>query len=234
MRSLPGVVDERLQEPVLGRREVDLLVAALHEPASEIDLEPVEVQRPAAPRTLVAGTPQCRSQSGQELLHRERLRQVVVGSGVERADLVGLLLTHREHDDRNRRERAHTPDDLFPVEIREPEVEEDQVGTLVGRRDDALLAGAHGHDLVAVCLQARAHRAADLRLVVDHEDLASLLLLPSDAAAAPASRRELDTTRPRRASLHADPSSVRDDDRVRDRETEAAAAASLRGRFRPR
>ena len=53
-----------------------------------------------------------RAGAREQLLHAERLRDVVVGPGVERRDLVGLRLAHREHDHRHvaeARGRAGSP-----------------------------------------------------------------------------------------------------------------------------
>jgi hypothetical protein len=108
-------------------------------------------------------------QSCEQFLHAERLGHVVVRSDVERRDLVRLAIADREHDDGNLREGAEPADDLGPIEVRQSEIEEHDVRPRLGRGDEGLLARPDREDLVPVRLQARAQRATDLRLVVDHQ-----------------------------------------------------------------
>ena len=70
------------------------------------------------------------AQPGQQLVHPERLRDVVVGAGVEGGDLVALALAHREDDDRNDGPAAQAADHLDAVDSGQAEVEDDEVGVL--------------------------------------------------------------------------------------------------------
>ena len=73
---------------------------------------------------------QRRAEPGEELVHAERLGDVVVGAGVEGGDLVGLAFAHREHDDRHVGPAAQAADHLDAVDAGQAEVEDDEVGVL--------------------------------------------------------------------------------------------------------
>ena len=182
--------------------------------------------------------PHRRPRSREQLLHAERLRDVVVGARVERRDLVGLRFAHRQHDHRHVAERAHPPDHLGAVDVGQPEVEQHQVGRLLGGADHAFLAGADRGDLVAVRLEARAQRAPDLRLVVDdqHQAHASASVAtnrPVVSVGVDADRDlEHDAGAAAGGVLDPDAPAVRGDDRVRDREAEPACPGN-RGSTRP-
>ena len=66
-------------------------------------------------------------QTGEELVHSERLRDVVVGAGVERDHLVRLAAARREDDDRRLAPSTQALDHLDPVHVGEAEVEDDGV-----------------------------------------------------------------------------------------------------------
>ena len=109
------------------------------------------------------------AQPGQQLVHAERLGDVVVGAGVEGGHLVGLALADRQHDDRDVRPTAQAADDLDAVDAGEADVEHDDVGMLLGREHQRLFAGRRQHHLVVARLQVGRHGPQDLRLVVDHQ-----------------------------------------------------------------
>ena len=93
------------------------------------------------------------AQPGEELVHAERLRHVVVGARVERRDLVPLALPHREHDDRNLRPAAQTLDHLDAVDPGQAEVEDDEVGMIARCERQRELAGRCEVDLVVARLR---------------------------------------------------------------------------------
>ena len=96
--------------------------------------------RPAAPgrrRPIpsVLGAPQQGPQARQQLVELERLRQVVVGTGVETGDAIAGLGARREHEDRHpvavgAQHLAHGE----PVDDRHRHVEHDDVGLRAARR----------------------------------------------------------------------------------------------------
>ena len=105
-----------------------------------------------------------------ELARAERLGDVVVRAGVERADLGRLVPDGGQHEHRHLRPLAQPAQDVDPVTVRQHEVDDRRVGRahrggverlLDGLRRDRLEAGLAQHDL---------QRAQDLRLVVADED----------------------------------------------------------------
>ena len=91
----------------------------------------VEPDRPDGQRALqVAGrtgrVAQGHADARPELGDPERLGHVVVGSPLERLDLLALLVPAREDQDRRRRLAADRRDHLEAVEVRQPEVEQDE------------------------------------------------------------------------------------------------------------
>ena len=72
-----------------------------------------------------------RRDPGQQLLHRERLRHVVVGAQIEAEKLVALLDASRQHQDRDPPRLlplAELPTDRQAVHVGQVQVEEDEVG----------------------------------------------------------------------------------------------------------
>ncbi len=63
--------------------------------------------------------PQVGSDAGELLLNRKRLRLVVVGAGVERADLLRVLDARRDDDDGNGRPAADLVDDFDAIDVRQ-------------------------------------------------------------------------------------------------------------------
>ena len=108
-------------------------------------------------------------QPGQQLVHAEGLRQVVVGAEVEGGDLVGLGLPHREHDDGHGRPAPEAADHVEPVDAGEAEVEEDDVGVAGRGQVERLLPAGRLVDVVAACLQVHGEGPPDLGLVVDDQ-----------------------------------------------------------------
>ena len=66
----------------------------------------------------------------EELAHREGLSQVVVGAGVQRADLVSVLRAGGDHDDGHLRPAADGLHHLDAVHVGKAQVKQDDVGRL--------------------------------------------------------------------------------------------------------
>jgi len=113
------------------------------------------------------GAPQRRPEPGEQLVDAEGLRYVVVGAGVERRDLLGLVADDREHDHRRAAPRAQLAADRGAAPVRKDEVEHDRVRRVRGDGGQRTLRGLGRLDVVARPAQARSERAEDLRLVVD-------------------------------------------------------------------
>ena len=146
--ELARVVDQHLDHVPLGRRQLHLLAVAMDALGDEVD---GEVRRGDARlfgrrgRDAAERGPQAR----EELAHAERLGDVVVGTGVERGDLVALRLARREDDDGHVGPAAEAGDHVEAGDVGEAEVEDDEVGPVPGRELERDLAGAGRVDVVA-------------------------------------------------------------------------------------
>ena len=69
---------------------------------------------------------QDRLHAGNQLARVERLRQVVVGADLEADDLVDVLVSCGQHQDRNVGRLADATADLDPVDVGQHQVEHDQ------------------------------------------------------------------------------------------------------------
>ena len=169
--DLPGVTNERRQELVLDRRQVDFLVVDQHLAAQEVDAQLSHLEGGLVRLVRRAGGVAERDADPREqLAGAERLAHVVVGARVERRDLVALLAAGREHDDRDVGPLAHAPDDFEAVHVGQPEVDDDDVGLARAHFHDAISARRGLEELVALAGQRRPQEAPDLWLVLDQDD----------------------------------------------------------------
>ena len=126
-----------------------------------------------AVRAVVAGAAQQRANAGEQLFERERLRQVVVGAGVEPFHPVLDLGARGQHQHRQPAPLApQGAADLEAVHARHEHVQDDRVrlGLLVEPLER--LAPVLGQlDGVALELQGPAQRLSYRALVVDDQDL---------------------------------------------------------------
>ena len=84
-------LDERLQEVVLGRRELHDLPGDRDQPAIQIYLQlpyPEAFSNPISPKT-----PQQHPQPGMEFSDAERLREIIIRPRLEGGDFLGLLVS---------------------------------------------------------------------------------------------------------------------------------------------
>ena len=109
---------------------------------------------------------------GEQLAALEGLDQVVVGAAVEAVDAVLGLGAGGQHQDRHVAVGAQAAADLDPVEARQAEVEDDQVGDEAGGDVERVDAVGGGADLVALVAQRAAQDVGDLGVVLDEEDAA--------------------------------------------------------------
>jgi hypothetical protein len=114
--------------------------------------------------------PQRHPQPGHQLAHTERFCQVVVGTGLQRGDLVALPVAHRQHDDWDARPLPDLAREGQAIPVRETEVENDHVGALRGDLLERLCSGRRLDHPVPLAREAHPQEAPNRRLVVDHED----------------------------------------------------------------
>ena len=110
--SLPLFSREHGQQIELVRRE-------MHRSAADRDgvLLEVDANRPDLEHRLAvrSGPPQNGAETSEQLADRERLRHVVVRSGIERRDLLGLVPDRRHDHDRHRGPPASSRQTSVPV-----------------------------------------------------------------------------------------------------------------------
>src|SRR5262249_2249317 len=104
------------------------------------------------------------------LLRAERLHDIVVGAELEAGDPVDLVAAGGEDHDRDGRVAAKRPDDVEPVDLGQPEVEDDRIGAAGAGERETPGAIAGGQDAEPGVLEVVADEARDLRLVFDDED----------------------------------------------------------------
>ena len=164
---------QRVEEPELGRRQVDALAVHVGLDVERVDQELLDLDRLAALLGLGAHAPPGRrAHARDELLHGERLDEVVVGPDLERMDAV--VLGAAGADDHDRR-----PDSLLAggleqppaVEPREHEVEHADVGMLVAQARQARLALVHPDRVESGRDEVAGHPVGDDIVVLDDENL---------------------------------------------------------------
>ena len=168
-----------------GREQLELLGGEVHRVALHANLEAVAVDLELADlhvRLLlgVAGTGAAgdRADAGEQLARRERLGHVVVGAHLEAEDLVALLDAAGDHDHGDVlgvRVLLEAAADLPAVELRDHDVEQDQVGVDLARLLEGVGAGGGDDDVVTLLGEVVADQVGDVALVFDDED-ATLLL----------------------------------------------------------
>ncbi len=164
---------ERVEQPELGRREVGARAVdvRLHVPRVEaqlLDHDLVAAARVLRPRATAGG----RTDPGRELLHRERLHEVVVGADLERMHAIVLGAARGDDDDRRADPlAARLLDHLPAVEAGEHQVEHAHVGALEAQACQPGLAVRHADRVEAGRLQVSRHALGDDVVVLDDQDL---------------------------------------------------------------
>src|SRR5215210_4179068 len=100
---------EQHEELELGRGEPLVVAVDRNLVANRIELESADTQHRRRARAIELASPDDRADAHDQLGHRERLRDVVVGPDLEAEDAVQLGALRREHDDRHRALSAEPP-----------------------------------------------------------------------------------------------------------------------------
>src|SRR6185437_7066800 len=167
---LAGMRDQQAQEIVFLRRELHLLLAHGDDASDQVDGE-IAGPEDRFLALLLQAMADRRANARQQLLHAERLRDVVIGSEVESLDLAGLVGPARQHDDGEGRALfPHLTDDRQAIGARQAEVEDHDVDGVAPQHGEGSLAVRCFEQLIALRRQAGAKEAQDLRLVVDCQD----------------------------------------------------------------
>ena len=160
------------------RQQVELLGGEVDRPAGQ--------GHPAGPRVHdevgdrdrrargVGGTgrpPQDGADARLELAGLEGLEHVVVGTGVQRLHHAVVVVPRGRHDDRHRRDRAQHAQQLPAVEVRQAEVQDDEVRAVLDGLPQAGQGRARRAHRVAPLAQGADEGGADPLVVLDHQEL---------------------------------------------------------------
>jgi hypothetical protein len=153
-----------------GRRQPNLFAVSDDPLGGKVDREVSGFDH----RLLVDGDdpPESGPQPRQELVHPERLRDVVVGAGVEGGDLVGLGVANGQDDDRDPAPAADALDDLDAADAGKAEVDDDDVRRVTGSKFESFFTRLDEVDVEAAGPKVHFDGAPDLEFVVDDEDTA--------------------------------------------------------------
>ena len=166
----PAVVEQLPEKIELLRRELDLLIADVDLAAAGVDMEvAVANLRGFRSRTSRRRPPQDRLHPSDELTRVEGLGHVVVGPDLEPDDLVDVLVTCCQHQDRDVTALPDPSADIHPVHVRKHQVEDDQRGLFHLYLRQRVPAGAHRLDPVARVLQVKRDEGCNRDLVLDHQ-----------------------------------------------------------------
>src|ERR1700722_7404538 len=169
----PAVEGEGVQELELRRRQAGVRAAdeGLH--LARVDPQLLDLDRLAA--ALLGGghpAPRRRTDGRDELAHRERLDEVVVGSDLERMDTVVLGPARGDDDDRRTDPlRARGLDQLPAVELGQHEIEDADVRILEAQPGEPDLAAPDDDRVEAGRREVARHPVGDHRVVLDDQDL---------------------------------------------------------------
>src|ERR1700731_2520533 len=169
-QHLAGVLYQHAQQFVFLWRQPDVPVADLDEAAYQIDGEIAgSKHRPLAMDLQLV--PQRRAHAGQQLVHSERLCQIIVGAEIERLDLARLVAAARQHDDRNAVvAAADYTQQIVALDVRQAKIENDQRRPLRQQFEPALAVGGF-EDFVTLRAKSHPQQLADRRLIVDDKNL---------------------------------------------------------------
>src|SRR4051794_39572254 len=164
---------ERVEEPKLGPRELGAPTVDVRLHLAWIDPQLLDLDRLAALLRLCPDTaPRGCLYPGDELLHRERFHEVVVGPDLQRVDAVVLGAAGADDDDRRADPLcARGLDEAPAVEPGEHQIEHHDVWRLVAQSRQANLASADGDRVEAGPRQVLRHRRGDHVIVLHDQNL---------------------------------------------------------------
>jgi hypothetical protein len=137
--------------------------------ADRVDHQTVEPQRrvPLGANTTVPA--QHRLDPGRHFPRTERLGHVVVRTDAQPDELVNLLRPCSDQDDVGIAEGAQLPEHLQPVNSRQHDIQQHQIGPPVAERGQRALAVSRLRHVKPVRLQVATQDGADMRLVIDDQ-----------------------------------------------------------------
>jgi len=168
----PLLPRERVEQAELGRRQLGALAVDVRLHVVRIEPQLLDEDRVAAAGLCFADPPASRGANTRgELLHRERLHEVVVGSDLESVYAVVLRSPGGYDDDRGADPLVSGLLDHAPsVDAGEHQVENADIGSFVAQARETGLAVRHADGVESRRLQVARHPAGDDVVVFDDQD----------------------------------------------------------------
>ena len=166
-------VDELRSQKALQPADLCQLLDLLTDALLELPVPALELRGLGLDRVVIALDAQQRSDPRDQLGLIEGLRDEVVGTRLDRGQLLLVAARGDHHHGQQGRGRVgpQPPADLVAVHPRHDDVEQYEVGQLGGDLPERLLARARGYHLVAARFQRCLEELHVLRRVVDDGDL---------------------------------------------------------------
>lgn len=127
-------------------------------------------RREDCPACRPRGAAQQHADAGEEFVHAERLRQVIVCPFVQRLHLAGVVSDGAQQEDGYRIARPDLAAKCNAVRIREDEIEEHDLGPELLDNADDVPPRPQSADAIRPRLQRPADTPEDGRVVIDQED----------------------------------------------------------------
>ena len=109
-------------------------------------------------------------QPRQQLLYRERFRQVVVGAAVQGFDFIAVLAAGTDNDDGHRRPTANTANHLDAVQIRQTKIQQHHIRCMDRCLLECFGCSSRRNVLVILRFQCRGNQVADRRIVLHNQN----------------------------------------------------------------
>jgi hypothetical protein len=167
-KRFPLLSDEKSQHIEFFGTEMDALTTHVHYSSPKIDTQLPAVEfRKRFFRTGPCKAARIRARSSPD---GERFYYIVVGSGIESMNLVLLRISDGDHDDRPAEGRSNLAACLKPVHAGHVHIQQNQIRALADNHFDGFLPVLRQYDVIAVTRKHGSQNAANLWLVVRHED----------------------------------------------------------------
>jgi hypothetical protein len=148
--------------------DADVAAGGVEVEAAEAEVNALKVRNRLGRRVCPA---QERAEAGEEFLERERLREVVVGPGVETGHTVLHVAEGGQHEDgHGEAARTETLDEGAPIKARKPPVYDEGIVPARERFEKAPLPVGLDRDDVALLFQPTPDGLGDGRLVLDEQE----------------------------------------------------------------
>jgi len=122
--NLAGMVNQDLEQIILGRGQPQRCSSHKHFPPREIDFEIAHGKNYILCWTYVA---QGSAHPRQQLWHGKWLRQIVMRTTIERGNFLGYFVMGRDNDNRGDRPPSQTPYDVLAFHVGQADIEKNQI-----------------------------------------------------------------------------------------------------------